>query len=695
MNAAVFSVAVAGACASMMTAPSLQEAEVGQPKVSLKPVTAPAPDSAVYPPWGFDLSGMNPAITPGDDFFCFTNGGWVDRTDIPPDKSSHGMLDVVVDRTRQQVRLIVAEIENAQAPAESDTGRIRDFYRAFMDEARIERLDAEPISSELEKIRSVWRKEELAGLMGAHHGGAGASFFRLSVGLDDRAPSHYALAARQSGLTLPGRDYYLESRFAAKKAELRTYVGRMLAMAGWPDTEAQAEAVVRLETAIAEASWSIPESQQLDRIYNPVTPDELQALAPGFPWREWLDGAGVGDVDRIIVRQITAFPRIARVFAQTELSVLKAWQAFRVIDQAAPYLSRRFADAHFDFHGKQLRGQLQELPRWQRGVDLVSATLGELIGKHYVARHFPASSKAAIEELTAHLRLAFERRIAALRWMTPATKRRALEKLAALRLKLGYPSRWRDYSELRIDAEDLLGNIYRSRSFEWARERAKIGRPADPEEWQTTPQTVNAFYDQTRNEIVVPAAILQAPFFDPHADMAVNFGAIGGVIGHEMTHGFDSQGRKTDAEGRLVDWWRPEDAARFESEAAKLGAQYEAFSVAPGHRLNGAQTMSENIADLGGLLLALDGYKSWLGSRPAPVRDGFSGEQRVFLGWAHILRAKIRPEALVRQVAVDPHSPDRFRVIGPARNIDAWYRAWRVTPRDKNYLPPRDRVRIW
>jgi putative endopeptidase len=392
---------------------------------------------------------------------------------------------------------------------------------------------------------------------------------------------------------------------------------------------------------------------------------------------------------------LTAFPKLAKIFADTPLETLQAWEAFRTTDQAAPYLSKRFVEVQFEFRHKELAGQPVDQPRWKRGIQLVATSLGSAVGREYVARHFPPQSKVKVEELVGELRAALRGRIERLAWMTPETKARALEKLSLFKVKIGYPAKWRDYSALKIDAADLLGNVRRSRAFRWAYDVRKLNRPVDPEEWRTTPQTVNAFYSSTRNEIVFPAAILQPPFFDPSADMAINYGGIGGVIGHELTHGFDDQGRKSDGHGVLTDWWSPADAAKFQAEAAKYGAQFDGYSVAPGVNVNGALTMGENIADLGGLLLAIDAYRASLHATSGPVLDGFTGDQRVFLGWAQVWRAKSRPDALKRQVTTDPHSPPQFRVDGPMRNIDAWYDAWNVKLGDKLYLKPDDRVRIW
>jgi len=647
-------------------------------------------------PWGFDVSGVNSKAKPGDSFFDYANGGWDARTVIPADKARFGAFDALRDRTEDQVQAIINDAAKSGASPATDEGKIGALYNAFMDEARIEQRDAAPITDDLAKIRDIKTKADIAALMGrARGGGFGASLFSVGVSEDQKDPTRHTLYASQSGLGLPDRDYYLKDAFKDKKEKYHGYVARMLDMVGWPAASKRADEIVALETRIADASWSRAESRDIDKTYNPLTPAELDARAPGFSWSTYLAAAQVSEAPRIVVRQLTAFPKLATIFADTPLDTLQAWQAFRVVDQAAPYLSKRFADARFEFRNKELGGQLQDRPRAKRGIQLVSSSVGELVGKEYVARYFPPASKAQMEDLVAQLRQALRERIEHLPWMTAETKAKALEKLSLFGVKIGYPSKWRDYSALKVDPTDLMANVRRTGEFKWAYSVSKLTKPVDPEEWGATPQTVNAYYSATRNEIVFPAGILQAPFFDPNADKAVNYGGIGGVIGHEMTHGFDDQGRKFDGHGVQTDWWLPADSARFQAEAARYGAQFDSYSVAPGVHVNGALTMGENIADLGGLLLALDAYHASLHGQPAPALNGFTGEQRVFLGWAQVWRDKSRPDALKRQVTTDPHSPARFRIDGPMRNIDAWYDAWGVKPGDKLYLKPEDRVRIW
>jgi len=650
---------------------------------------------AAYGRWGFDESGVNATTNPGDSFFDFANGAWDGRTAIPADKSRFGMFDALTDMTQQRVRVIIEEAAKSGASPDTDIGKIGALYNAFMDEGRIEQLDLAPIDTDLAEIRNAKTRTDIAVLMGRAKNGFGGSLFNVAVDEDEKDPTHNALHASQSGLGLPDRDYYLRDAFRDKKAKYRDYVARLLDMVGWADAQQRADDIVALETRIAEASWTRAESRDRDKTYNPVTPTELDALAPDFPWSAWLAAADVGDAHRIIVRQKGAFPKLAKVFAEATLDTLQAWKAFRVVDQAAPFLSARFVTARFEFRGAVLVGQVEERQRWRRATELIGSSLGEAVGREYVARHFPPESKARMEELVDQVKRAMRGRIENLAWMAPETKARALEKLSLFGVKIGYPDKWRDYAALKINPADLIGNVRGATAFRWAYAVAKLDKPADPHEWSMTPQAVNAYYMPTRNEIVFPAGILQPPFFDPNADMAINFGGIGGVIGHELTHGFDDQGRKSDGHGVLTDWWQPADAAKFRAEASKYGDQYDTYAVVPGVNVKGAQTMGENIADLGGILLALDAYRASLHGAPAPVLDGYTGDQRVFLGWAQVWRAKSRPDALKQQVTSDSHSPARFRVDGPLRNVDAWYDAFSVKPGDKLFLKPEDRAHIW
>jgi len=519
--------------------------------------------------------------------------------------------------------------------------------------------------------------------------------FGAYVGTDAKNPDRYAVVLSQSGLNLPDRDYYLTPGFADKKTKYEAYVADTLKRIGWADPAGTAKKIVAFETDIAKASWTKVEQRDDEKTYNPMTPAQLRKLTPGFPWTAYFSGAELPPLKRVIVSEKSAFPKIAAIYAKTPLDTLKAWQAFTVASNASSDLAKDFDDAHFAFYGHELQGTPAQRERWKRATSLVSGQMGEALGHVYVDHYFPASSKARMLELVGDLKTALSGRIKKLDWMSDATKAKAQEKLGQLHVKIGYPDKWRDYSGLVQKADDLYGNSERSMAFEWRFHVGRLNKPVDRAEWDMTPQTVNAYYDPTKNDIVFPAAILAPPFFDPKADMAINYGAIGGVIGHEMTHGFDDQGRKYDGTGKLTDWWTKEDAQRFDERAKRLVAQYSSFEPLPGAHVNGSLTLGENIADLGGLLLALDAYHDSLHGQPAPVIDGLTGDQRVFLGWAQVWKSKIRDDALRQRLATDPHSPDMLRVNGVVRNVDGWYGAYDVKPGEKLYLAPDQRVRIW
>ncbi|HEX7759781.1 MAG TPA: M13-type metalloendopeptidase [Caulobacteraceae bacterium] len=644
--------------------------------------------------WGLDLSGRDTGVKPGDNFYRFANGLWDDHQVIPQDKVRYGNFDKLSVLSENRTRELI-EAAAAGRSADNDAAKIGAAYKAFMDEARVEALDAKPLEHDLAAIRAAGSREALAALMGDGVHGFQAGLFDPGISADPKAPNRYAVFVAVGGLGLPDRDYYLQPAFADKKAKYQAYVAVMLGQIGWENPQGSAKAIVDYESQIAQASWSRAERRDRDKTYNPMTVAELQAAAPDFPWMPFLGKTGLGAVTRVIVPTNTAVPKVAKIYADTPVSTLQAWQAFHLADSAAPFLSKRFVDARFAFRNQELSGQPEQQPRWKRGVGFVNGALGESVGRMYVAKYFPAQSKAKAEALVGDLRTALAARIQRLEWMTPATKAKALEKLAKFTVKIGYPVKWRDYGAYQVTADDLYGDAERGAAYDWNYDLARLNGPVDKLEWGMTPQTVNAYYNAANNEIVFPAAILQPPFFDPHADMAVNYGGIGGVIGHEMTHGFDDQGRKSDGDGVLADWWTAEDAAKFKVQADRLGAQYSSYEPVAGYPINGALTMGENIADMGGLLLALDAYHASLKGKPAPVIGGLTGDQRVFLGWAQVWRQKQRQEAAIQQTKTDPHSAAQFRVIGPVRNNDAWYAAFGVKPGDKYYLPPEQRVKIW
>ncbi|HWA60299.1 MAG TPA: M13-type metalloendopeptidase [Caulobacteraceae bacterium] len=647
-----------------------------------------------YGTWGLDLSGRDLSVRPGDDFYRYANGTWDAHAEIPADRTRYGNFDRLSILSENRTRAII-EAAAAGQSADPDAAKIGDAWRAFMNEAAVEALDAKPLAPDLAAIRRARTRQALATLMGTSNDGFQSTIFGVGIGADGKAPDKYAVYLGTGGMGLPDRDYYLEAALADKKAKYQAYVAQMLTLAGWPNAEAAAKAVVDYETKIAEASWTRAQRRDRDKTYNPMTLAQLQAAAPQFAWKPFMAKAGLKGVDRFVVTTNTAVPKIAQIYAATPVATLQAWAAFHVVDSAAPFLSKRFVDARFAFRNHELAGQPEQMPRWKRGVGFVNGALGESVGRLYVAQYFPPESKAKMEALIHDLETALGGRIQRLTWMSPETKAKALEKLAKLTVKVGYPVKWRDYGAFRVAADDLYGDAARSTSYDWRYDVNRLNQPVDKQEWGMTPQTVNAYYNATNNEIVFPAAILQPPFFDPNADAAVNYGGIGGVIGHEMTHGFDDQGRKSDGTGMLTDWWTAEDAAKFKAQAERLGAQYSSYEPVPGFHIKGDQTMGENIADMGGLLIALDAYHASLRGQPSPVLDGVTGDQRVFLAWAQVWRQKQRPEAAVQQTKSDPHSAPEFRVIGPTRNNDAWYDAFGVTPDQKYYLAPDQRVRIW
>ena len=679
-------------------------AGAGPSPVRAQPVPAPMRRASGAPasdleqqslgPWGFDLDGMDRSVRPGDSFNLYVNGGWLARTEIPADLGSYGPTVISGQVVQRQLRAIIEEA--AAAPThDKDTARIGALYRSFMDEDPLEHLDSRFFRSEIAPIAAATSRAELALLSGRSNAGFRANLFDADIFGDASGKKSYALHLMQGGLGLPERDYYLQPSFTEQKAAYRDYVEALLRMADWPAASSAADSVLGLETAIAKASWPLVERRDVSRTYNPMKLRDLVRECPGFGWEAFFQGLGVAPSTTAIVFERSAFPRLAEIFGRTPLPALKAWLAAQKLDAAAPYLSKRFVDARFEFRDRKLSGQKEPEPRWKRGVSLIDSLLGEALGRVWVARYFPPSSKAAVQAIVDNIRRAMDARIAALDWMTAPTKVFARDKLRRMGAKIGYPDRWRDYTGLTMKSDDLIGNVLRSTAFDWNRDRHRIGKPIDPYEWAFTPQTGQAYNSFTRNEIVFCAGMLQPPNFDPRADAAINYGAVGAIIGHELSHGFDDQGRKYDAAGNLRDWWSPDDARQFEARATALAEQMGRIEVLPGLTLNGRQTLGENIGDLGGVLLALDAYKLSLGGAEPPVIDGFTGEQRVMLGWAQKWRRKFREAEIRRIIASDTHPPTGVRAEAPLRNVDAWNRAFDVVPSDKLYLPPDRRIRIW
>ena len=647
--------------------------------------------SRTYGAWGVDLTSGDKAVAPGDDFFRYAQGGWYARTTIPPDRASTGVAYDLHDQVQDQLRGLVEDA--ARQPTNPVAAKVGDLYKAFMDEPRLEALDASPLQADLARVAAVTDKAGFLALMGRTNAGFGASLFSLDVLPDPSHPEVNTLGLGQAGIGLPDRDYYLTDGFAPQRAAYRVYLERTFGLIGWPDPAASADAVMALETRIAKVSWAAADRRDLQKAINPMTLTALQAYAPGVDWAAYLAASNVPAQSALVVEEKSAVRDIAAVFADTPLDTLKAWEAFHIADDASPYLSKRFVDSRFAFT-KVLSGVQVLRPRWKRGVSLIDDRLGEALGQVYVARHFPPAAKAAVLDMIANLKTAMAGRIRNAAWMSASTKAEALKKLAKMDVQVGYPDKWRDYSGLRIDATDLYGDVARGQAFDWVYKLEDLGKAVDHKKWEMTPQTIDAYNGGLENRIVFPAGILQAPFFDPAADRAVNYGSAGAIIGHEITHGFDDQGRQIDDTGALRDWWTSEDAARFKAEAARFAGQYDTYEPVPGAHVNGQLTLGENIADLGGLLAALDAYHASLHGKPAPVIDGLTGDQRLFLAYSQSWRSKERDDATRRQLASDPHSPPMFRVIGPTRNIDAWYAAFGVTG-GRYYLKPEDRARVW
>jgi len=635
--------------------------------------------------WGVDLTGMDRSVNPADDFDRYVNGAWADKTQIPADQASAGVGYDVFNLTQEQIRAL---IENAPA-----TTQLGAMYQSFMNESVVEKVDDKPLQADLKLVAALADRDAFTKFMGQTNGRFGFTIAGPAVAGDPSKPETNVLWLGQAGLGLPDRDYYLNATFKPQLDAYRAYIERTFSMVNYPEPAKSADAVIAFETAIAKASWPVADRRDLDKVNNPMSLAELQSYAPGLNWDAYFTASSIPSRNRVIVLEKTAIRDIAALYAQTPLDTLKAWQAFHVADQAAPYLSKRFVDSRFTFT-KTLSGVTELRPRWKRGATLIDTTLGELLGRTYVETYFPATSKAMMTELVANLKTAMGSRIQRNDWMSAETKKAALEKLSRMDVMVGYPDKWRDYSTLKVDAGDLYGNVERSGQFEWEYQLSDLDKTVDKKKWAMTPQTVNAYNGGLENKIVFPAGILQAPLFDPKADAAVNYGAIGAVIGHEISHGFDDQGRKIDATGAVRDWWSASDAERFNAQAKKFGAQYETYFPVPGMHINGQLTMGENIADMAGVLIALDAYHASLKGKPAPVVDGLSGDQRFFLAYAQAWRTKQRDDALRSQMASDPHSPAKFRVIGPLRNVDAWYTSFDVST-GKYFVKPEERVRIW
>jgi putative endopeptidase len=642
---------------------------------------------------------LDPAVRPQDDLFRHVNGKWIARTEIPSDKARYGSFYLLAEEAEKAVRDIIVEAQSAVPGTEER--KFGDVYASFMDEDRIEKLGAAPLRPILAEVAKIGSVDEFLATAGKFERRGMSGFFQLFIDNDPGDPERYLVFIEQAGLGLPDESYYREEKFEAIRTKYVEYLEKILALAGLEDAHIRALRIFELETAIALHHWDNVRSRDSEATYNLRNWVDVvtAAEALGLNLTAWLDGidAPAGSFDEVVVRQPSFVESLPGLITLAALPSWKDWLAWQAIRSNAAYLSTEFVNANFEFYGKTLTGTPELRARWKRGVSLVEGSLGEAVGRIYVERHFPKEAKEAMDVLVANLIEAYRQSITDLKWMTDATRAKAIEKLEKFAPKIGYPVKWRDYSKLEVSADNLLANIAAVDEFEFQRELGKIGKPLDRDEWFMTPQTINAYYNPGLNEIVFPAAILQFPFFDANRDDAANYGAIGAVIGHEIGHGFDDQGSKFDGDGRLLDWWTPEDRASFEKLTKSLIAQYDALAPlqVPDHHVNGALTIGENIGDLGGLAIAWKAYLISLGGAEPPVIDEMTGAERFFLSWAQAWQLKARDEEVIRLISIDPHSPNEFRCNQIVRNIDDFYTTFDVTPTDALWLAPQDRVTIW
>ena len=647
---------------------------------------------------GIELANMDKSIRPQDDFYRHVNGAWLNKTDIPSDKSSYGSFTKLRDKSRQDVKAIIeetAKLENVEKG--SDAQKVGDLYRSYMDTAKLDELGAKPLLPELEKIDAMKSHDDLAVYFAESQIIGTDAPFGFWVNNDSKNPTSYIMYLTQSGLGLPDREYYLKTDEKSVKLQ-KDYVAhieRMFTLTGQSDAKVNADKIMALETAIANLHWTRKENRNRDNTYNKYETAKLSELSGGFNWNAYLERAGVSNEKEIVVRQPTYIEGFAKLFKETPVDEWKRYFKWTLINSASGVLSSEIDKANFDFYGTTLNGTPEQEVRWKRAVTSVNRLLGEVVGKIYVQKHFKPEAKARMVDLVENLREAYRTAIIDLEWMSEDTKKQALDKLAKFTPKIGYPDKWRDYSALEIDVNDLAGNYKRASLFGYQRQINKLGKPIDKTEWFMSPQTVNAYYNPVMNEIVFPAAILQPPFFNMEADDAVNYGGIGGVIGHEMGHGFDDQGAKSDGDGVLRNWWTEKDLEEFKLRTGKLAAQFSSFEPLPGEHIDGELTLGENIGDLGGLTIAHRAYKLSLKDNEASVIDGFSGEERFFMGWAQVWAYKYRDEALSNRLKTDPHSPATYRGNGTVMNMPEFMNAYEVKPGDGMYRKPEERVKIW
>jgi len=672
-------------------------AACSKPAESPKAETAPAAAPALVS--GVDTQYVDDATRAQDDFYRHFNGKWLDTFEIPADKARYGSFTKLSDDSEMQLRELIdatAKAENKAAGSEAQ--KIGDLYNSFMDEAKTEELGLKPLEDKLALIDAIKDKKEIPALMVQLTQIGVSEPFVPFVHQDNKDSTKYVVDLYQAGLGLPDRDYYLKDtdKYKMARAQYVAYAEKVLALTGDKAAAKTAKDVFALETELAKVQWDKIANRDPQKTYNKVELDKLSALAPGYDFKAYFEAGEIaGKIDYVIVSQPTYLTGFSKLLAKTPLPVLKSYFKWRLLNDYAPYLSKPYVDENFAFYGTVISGIPEIRPRWKRGVEAVEASLGEGLGKLYVEKYFPPENKARMEALVKNLLEAYRQSIDTLDWMSPETKKQALEKLSKFTPKIGYPNRWRDYSSLTIAADDLVGNIARANTFEYKRNISKLGKPIDRDEWGMTPQTVNAYYNPELNEIVFPAAILQPPFFNVAADDAVNYGGIGAVIGHEISHGFDDQGSQYDGDGNLRQWFTEDDLKNFKAKTKALVEQYAAYEPVPGYHVNGELTLGENVADQSGLAIAYKAYKLSLAGKEAPTIDGMTGDQRFYAGWVQVWRGKAREAEAIRRLTVDPHSPAGVRGDATLVNQEAFYKAFDVKEGDKMYLAPEKRVTIW
>lgn len=646
--------------------------------------------------FGFDAAGMDASVHPGNNFNQYANGAWLEATEVPSDRSRYGMFTLLSEEAEVQVQEIIDDAAAQGGEDGSNAQLVGDLFGSWMNADAIEAAGLEPVQPYLAEIAAIESHDDAASLFATvHH----ASPFGFAVWADPANPDVNALRLFQGGLTMGNRDYYLEDteRFESYRAAFVDYINTIFDLAGLEVSENTAQDILEFETRIAQAHWTREMSRDAQATYNVMTVEELNDIAPAFNMPSGMASLGL-NVDDLIVIQPSAIEGTSEVFSETDLETLRNWMSFRFISDRASALPSAFDEANFDFFSRTLRGQAEQRARDRRGVNLVGGALGHAVGQIYVERHFPPEAKEQMDGLVDYLITSFRGRLEQLEWMDEETREQALLKLSTFEPRIGYPEIWDEYEGLDIRADDFFGNRIRMAEFNWSDSVADLDKPVDPREWSWPPQIVNASYSALQNQITFPAGILQAPFFDMNADPAINFGAIGAVIGHEIGHGFDDQGRRYDSEGRLRDWWTEETNSRFVERSSMLGAQFDTYCPIDGMCVSGQLSMGENIGDLGGLQMAYTAWRNYVDENydgEAPVIDGFTGDQRFFLAWAQVWRNKYTDDALRAQLVNGPHSPPRYRINGPVRNLDAWYEAFGVTEEHELYLPPEERVRIW